>query len=163
MGAVAQTPPSQPLASMEESGMNAFWVGDRGSPEVVDLQARRAGKVAGSVAVHLDRSGRWTIVTVEGEMDLRVRQLVPDLVAGDATSVVFELRGVTFLDAGGLGLMIDTQRQALGAGGCVRLVAPSARAWRLLTLTGADRLLPVFGSVGAAVSEPVATSPGSIC
>jgi anti-sigma B factor antagonist len=139
--------------------MNAHRATDPRSPSVVDLTARRAGIVAPYVSVRLRRSGRWTIVEVEGEMNLQVPALVPDLLGINAMHVVFELRRVTFLDACGIGMMVESQRRAREAGGCVRLVAPSRRVRKLLMLTGTDRVFLVFDSLGEAVSTPVDAGP----
>ena len=141
--------------------MGAHVSSDRGSPAGVDLQSSIAD-VGGRLSVRLERAGRWTIVDVDGEMDLQARPLVRSLVGDHAKQVVFALQGVTFLDASGLGMMVDTQREAVGAGGCVRLVAPSHAVRRLLILTGSDRLFPVFDSVAEALSSPFVPGPRAI-
>lgn len=123
---------------------------------VTDLRARGAGSGIASVSVRVDRSGHWTVVEVEGEMDVQLPPLVADLVDSDASRVVFDLRGVTFMDAGGLGTLIATQRRALAVGGCVRLVAPSSSARRLLELTGCDRHFQTFDSLDQALSTGLA-------
>jgi anti-anti-sigma factor len=136
--------------------MNAHRAKDRESPSVVDLGARRAGDVA-PVSVRLRWSGPWTIVEVEGEMDLQVLALVPELLGNSATQVVFDLHGVTFMEACAIGMMVDVRRRALASGGCVRLVTPSSRARKLLTLTRTDRVFLMFDSLEEAVSTPVDT------
>jgi hypothetical protein len=75
-------------------------------PTVVDLGTRPAANAVPTVSVSRSRSGRWTIFEVEGEMDLQVVPLVADLSGLDGARVVFELHGVTFMDAGGLGAMM---------------------------------------------------------
>ncbi len=105
--------------------------------------------------MRLYRSGRWVVVEVEGEMDIQVIPLVP-LTFGDVESfVVFELGGVTFMDAGGLGVIAATCRQANEDGGCVRLAAPSRQALRLLELTGTDGAFVTFDALADAVSTPL--------
>jgi anti-sigma B factor antagonist len=72
--------------------------------------------------------------------------------------VVFELRQVTFMDGRGLDFLLSSQRDALRAGGCVRLVAPSRKVRRLLMLTGSNREFTTFASVDEAISVPVPPS-----
>ena len=110
-----------------------------------------------SVSVHL--SGAWTIVSIAGEMDLLVVPLVRELVSADARYVVFELRQVTFMDGRGLDLLLRSQRGALRAGGCVRLVTPSRQVRRFLMLTGSNREFTTFASVDKAMSVPVPEPP----
>ena len=123
---------------------------------VTDFWPRDAGGAIPSVSVRVDRSGHWTVVEVEGEMDVQFPPLVADLVDGAASRVVFDLRGVTFMDAGGLGTLMETQRSALAGGGCVRLVAPSSSARRLLELTDCDRHFQTFDSLDQALSTGLA-------
>lgn len=112
-----------------------------------------------SVSVSVSVSGAWTIVAIAGEMDLLVVPLVSELVGADARHLVFELRQVTFMDGRGLDLLLKTQRDALKAGGCVRLVAPSRKVRRLLVLTGSNREFTTFASVDEATSVPAPTPP----
>jgi anti-anti-sigma factor len=129
-----------------------------GSAAPNDLSARRRVGVDGSpVSVRVRRSRSWTILAVDGDMDLQALPIVADRVGADATRVVFELHGVTFMDARGLGTIVDIQRRALEAGGCVRLVSPSRSVRRVLTLTGCDSIFPTFDSLPPAVSTPIET------
>lgn len=112
-----------------------------------------------SVSVSVSVSGAWTIVSIAGEMDLLVVPLVSELVGADARHLVFELRQVTFMDGRGLDLLLKSQRDALKAGGCVRLVAPSRKVRRLLVLTGSNREFTTFASVDEATSVPAPTPP----
>ncbi len=63
----------------------------------------------------LRRSAEWTVVEVEGEMDVQVIPLLADLVGSDTPRVVLDLHEVTFIDAQGLGSMVDTHRRATGS------------------------------------------------
>ena len=49
-----------------------------------------------------------SLVEVEGEMDIQVVPLIPVELGNEESFVVFELRGVTFMDAGGLGAIAST-------------------------------------------------------
>lgn len=126
------------------------------SPVISFPQQRRGdGALAPCVSVRVRRSGAWTILEVEGEMDIQALPLVADLSHGRVVGVVLELHGVTFMDASGLGMMVDVQRRTRDAGGCLRLAAPSSSVRRVLVLTGCDRAFRIFDSLLRAVSTPV--------
>jgi anti-sigma B factor antagonist len=132
-----------------------------GLATVSDLQARRAGRPGRSVSVSVRShpGGCWTVVVVVGEVDVRALPLLANLVGRDASRVVFDLREVSFMDARGLGTMVEAQRRARAAGGCVRLVAPSRSVRRVMALTGCDRIFQTFGSLPEAMSAPLDTDP----
>ena len=120
-----------------------------------NVKTAGAGTARPTVSVSVHVSGAWTIVAIAGEMDLLVVPLVRGLVSADARHVAFELRQVTFMDGRGLDLLLKSQRAALRAGGCARLVAPSRQVRRLLMLTGSNREFTTFASVDEAISAPV--------
>ncbi|MEU7581432.1 STAS domain-containing protein [Streptomyces sp. NPDC041068] len=57
--------------------------------------------------------------------------------------VVADLRMVTFMDAGGLRLLVRIRRQVIRNEGSLWLVPGSARNWRLLRITSLDRAFTV--------------------
>lgn len=129
----------------------------------VDLAARRPTSPTPSVSVQRCRSGPWTIFVVDGEMDSEVIPLLPELSASEARCVVFDLCGVSFMDAAALGLIASIQQKARQAGGCVRLVAPSARVCRIMMLTGTDQAFLSFPTLDAALTAPVLGAPNLAC
>jgi anti-sigma B factor antagonist len=135
---------------------------DDSRSRVVDFQARRSPEPAPPVSVGVSRFGDWTVVDVAGELDIQAVALFADLSHGNSDHVVFQLQGVSFMDACGLGLLLECRRRAVAAGGCVRLVAPSRQAQRLLMLTGSYRACPTFESVLEAVTAPVAAVPHEV-
>ncbi len=130
-----------------------------GSPSVFDLHDRGGGQSAPAVSVRLTRSGEWAILEVSGEMDLQVVPLVSELLAAESVRVVFELNEVTFMDAGGLRALVDSQAKSILAGGCIRLAAPSSQARRLLRLTGTDTQFQTFDTLDDAVTAAVSVRP----
>jgi anti-anti-sigma factor len=125
---------------------------------MTSLRARRAGAQF-SVSVRGDPAGRWTVLEIEGEMDLQAFPLVPDLVDKNAPRMVFDLSGVSLMDAGGLRALVEAQRRARNAGGYVRLVAPSRSAGRVLRLSACDRYFLTFDTVRDAVAAPIGADP----
>ena len=126
-------------------------------PAVVDLQARRSTAPVPPVSVQLATSGPWQIIVVEGEMDIQVLPLLPDLRGTIAAQVVFDLLGVTFMDACALRALLDRQRRVTQAGGYVRLVAHSRPVPRLLMLTGTGALFRTFDTLDQALNTPIPT------
>ncbi len=87
-----------------------------------------------------------TLVEVEGEIDLSTApQLQRALLASAEGSpeVVVDLRGVTFIDSTGVGVLFRVSKQVAAAGGEVRLVCGPGAVRRVLKVSGLDRLVPV--------------------
>ncbi|GAA4719769.1 STAS domain-containing protein [Nocardioides conyzicola] len=114
---------------------------------------------APSVSVHRYWFGAWTVVRVEGEMDVQAQPLIEHLVGGDRF-IAFELDAVTFVDACGLGTLLSRQRRARAAGGLVQLIEPAAPVRRLLWLTGSAGHFPVVPA-DRAVAVLMGTGPWS--
>jgi anti-anti-sigma regulatory factor len=48
---------------------------------------------------------------------------------------------VTFLDCAGINALLSTRRRALLEDGCLRVIRPSVRAWRTISLLGLQDVL----------------------
>ena len=88
-------------------------------------------------------------------MDIQADSLVADVVSHDPPFVVFELQGVTFIDASGLRVLAESQRRAAAAAGVVRLAAPSPCVRRFLALAGSTVTFSVFDIPQMALSTPL--------
>lgn len=136
--------------------MNVFAGNDPGSAVVSLLPLLPAAPPAFSV--HLHTCGPWQIIVVDGEMDIQVPPLLPRLRGGEATHVVFDLLGVTFMDAFALGALICRQQMVTRSGGCMRLVA-SGPVLKLLTMTGTSDVFRRFNTLERALHTPLPTGP----
>lgn len=106
-----------------------------------------------------------TVLAVRGKilfdtqqpLDLAVKAALVDT----GPNVVVDLHEVTVCDSSGLQLLIDARRQAVPAGGWVRLCRPQPLVARVLEITNLSSLLPIFDSVDAAVSasDPSGSDP----
>lgn len=125
---------------------------------VIEFRAPRPAE-APSVSVHLQTSGPWKIIVIQGEMDIVVLPLLPDLRGGVDARAVFDLGGVTFMDCCALGALIRRQRRIASSGGWMRLVARAGPVLRLLQLTGTSDLFSTFDTLDRALHAPVPIGP----
>jgi anti-anti-sigma factor len=72
--------------------------------------------------------------------------------------VVFDLVGVTFMDAFAPGALIGRLYRITRSGGCMRLVV-QARPGRLLKLTGTSEVFCTFDTPDRALHAPVPIGP----
>ena len=77
---------------------------------------------------------------------------------GLASTIIADLTTTTFCDASGVRVLLRALDQATATGTELRLVVPSASVLRILALTGADRLLPIYPSLEDAL-EPGGRPP----
>jgi anti-sigma B factor antagonist len=92
------------------------------------------------IAVQTEQSGRCTIMTLTGELDLvsapRLRNAITSLSGESLDEVVVDLSGLTYIDSVGIGLLVASRRRldAEGRTFSVRNANPQVR--RLLEITG---------------------------
>ncbi|MBT2440857.1 STAS domain-containing protein [Streptomyces sp. ISL-36] len=124
-----------------------------------------------------DEQGPWTVLHVQGEVDLvtspLIRRRVHDAVAGGRHDVVLDLAGVEFCDSSGVGVLIASRRLMRSCGGRLRLVLPARGALegshvnRVLAALGVRRLFDVYADAADAVDErarplPVTSLAGQV-
>jgi anti-sigma B factor antagonist len=107
-----------------------------------------------SVTSPVSSGSLTTVVKLAGEADLNDSEALRALFAaesGDQTgTLILDLSGLLFMDSAILHLILVTARTMAGRGGTLALAAPREAVRRILSLTGADTLLPVYDSVAAA-------------
>ena len=89
-----------------------------------------------------------TVVALAGELDMsgtfllepRLDALVDG--APPPREVVFDLRGLTFVDSTGLTTLVDAHRRLTDAGVATRFVRGSDDVQRIFTVAGFDGILP---------------------
>lgn len=106
------------------------------------------------VHVRVYKAGDWSVVQIDGELDIQGVPAVPPLPPGDGALVVFDLTHLTFMDCGGLGLLAGTARTASQRGGCVRVAGASPQVRKLITITNLNRVLSIFESLEDAIAAP---------
>jgi len=85
------------------------------------------------------------VIEMCGEIDVESAPWLRDellrTVRRHGPRIALDLGGVTFLDCAGINVLLSTRRRALLEGGCLRVVRPSARAWRTISLLGLQDVL----------------------
>lgn len=118
----------------------------------------RATEPAGGagLAVRSSTEGAVTVLTVDGEVDMRTAPVLADEVgrhfdADDRGPLVFDLSGVDFFGSAGLAILANAQARATEQGTTVWVVAPSRTVSRSLEITGVDALLNVVHDLPTAL------------
>jgi anti-anti-sigma factor len=124
--------------------------GATGSPGL-GLAARKAGGI--------------TIAELTGELDIAsvpaLRDQLLSLLRPGSSRLVIDLSRVSFCDASGLAVLVNTGRRARLLGGFLRLAAVSPQVGRVLNITGLDRHLEIFPTVQAAATGAQAAKHGT--
>ena len=117
----------------------------------LDLSARTAGGI--------------TIAALTGELDIAsapaLRDQLLSLLRPSSSWLVIDLSKVSFCDASGLAVLVNTERRARLLGGFLRLAAVSPQAGRVLNITGLHRHLAIFPTVEAAATGAQAAQDGT--
>jgi anti-anti-sigma factor len=92
-----------------------------------------------------------TLVTLDGECDLNtgrhLRDVLTSEVSRGAQRLIVDLSALTFMDSTGMQVLLSTRSVLAVRGGTLVLVAPQPVVARILELTGADQIIPVYGSL----------------
>jgi anti-anti-sigma factor len=101
----------------------------------------------------------WTVLRVEGELDLvsspAVRQRVHSAVADGERRVVLDLSGLTFCDSSGINVLIASRRLLRSCNGGLRLVMPQdgAHVNRVFAALGVRTLFDIYPELDSAVDD----------
>jgi anti-sigma B factor antagonist len=92
-----------------------------------------------------ETQGDWTVLLVDGELDLYSQPMLRDRiheVATDGGRVALDLRGVSFIDSSGLGAIVGGVKHLRERGGQLAVVANgNGPLARMLALTGLDQVI----------------------
>lgn len=115
------------------------------------------GQLRTSVTVPETGTTAYTVVGLVGEVDAtnsdELRSLLDSVVRERPLLLLVDLSGLGFMDSTGLRMLLRSSRVLDEQGGVLALVAPQASVARVLQLTRADQLLPVYDSVADAVAD----------
>ena len=98
----------------------------------------------------------YTLVTLTGEADVTncdlLRELLDAEVAREPRTMVIDLGDLRFMDSSALHVILRANRTMDRHGGVLALARPGETVARMLRLTAADQLIPVYGSVAEATT-----------
>jgi anti-anti-sigma factor len=108
-------------------------------------------------------AGGITIAELTGELDIASAPALRDQLLGllrpGSSRLVIDLSGVSFCDASGLEVLVNTARRARLLGGFLRLAAVSPQVGQVLNITGLHRHLANFPTVQTAATGAQAAQP----
>jgi anti-sigma B factor antagonist len=109
--------------------------------------------------IHLESTtggGDCAVLRVTGEIDVYtaplLRERVIHLVDEGARHIIVDLRGVTFLDSTGLGVLVGSLKRLRSHEGSLRVVIDADRILRIFRITGLVSVFALHPSVEEAVS-----------
>jgi anti-sigma B factor antagonist len=98
----------------------------------------------------------YTLVALAGELDATNNQQLRDMVEAEIAALphrlILDLSELEFIDSSALKVLLHGHRALAGQGGALGLVQPRGAVARVLALTRADQLVPVFSSVEQAAA-----------
>ena len=106
-----------------------------------------------------ERKAGSLILRLYGEFDLSADERFHDelakLLSADTTTMIVDLRGLTFMDSTGLRALVTLENKASAANYDFAILYEGGTVARVLTETGLDRVLPVIDTHDA-VTPPSA-------
>jgi anti-sigma B factor antagonist len=98
----------------------------------------------------------YTLVAAAGEADITNRDDLRSVLDAEVTerpvTLILDLSGLRFMDSSALHVILQANRALDRQGGVMALVAPQEAVAKMLRLTTADRLIPVFPTVAEAAA-----------
>ena len=109
-----------------------------------------------SVATVESDSEPYTLIELTGEADVTnsdaLRDLLDAEVAKQPRTLIIDLSGLRFMDSSALHVLLRANRTMDRQGGVLALASPREAVAKMLRLTAADQLIPVYASVGEATA-----------
>jgi len=92
-----------------------------------------------------------TLVAVTGECDLhtgrQLRDVLTSEVSRGAGRLILDISGLSFMDSTGMQVLLSARNVLSVRGGTLALVSPQPVVARILELTGADQVIPVYDTL----------------
>ena len=115
------------------------------------------GLLRASVTIPESTGAGYTVVELAGEVDAtnsdELYDVLESVVLQRPRLLVVDLSALTFMDSTGLRMLLRSSRELDQQGGVLALASPQVSVARVLQLTRADQLIPVYGTVADAIAE----------
>jgi anti-sigma B factor antagonist len=109
-----------------------------------------------SVATLESNGEPYTLVELTGEADVTncdaLREVLETEVAKQPRTLIIDLGGLRFMDSSALHVMLRANRAMDRQGGVLALASPREPVAKMLRLTAADQLIPVYPTVSEATA-----------
>ncbi|RSN59805.1 anti-sigma B factor antagonist [Streptomyces sp. WAC 04229] len=103
------------------------------------------------IEINYSDVGGWAVVEIRGEVDVytvpTIKQHMIERLADGLRRFVIDLRGVTFIDSMGLGVLVGALKRVQAVRGELKLVITDAHTKQLFALTGLRHVFPIYDSV----------------
>ena len=115
------------------------------------------GLLRASVTVPESTGAAYAVVVLSGEVDAtnseELYNVLESVVLQRPRLLIVDLSALSFMDSTGLRMMLRSSRELDQHGGVLSLAAPQLSVARVLQLTRADQLIPVYESVADAIAD----------
>jgi anti-sigma B factor antagonist len=101
--------------------------------------------------------GDWTVIDVEGEVDVftapKLREAIIGLLGDGKERLIVNLENVAFMDSTGLGVLVGGLKRVKERNGDLAIAGAQGTVLRVLNVTGLNAVFPMKESVEAAASS----------
>jgi anti-anti-sigma factor len=115
------------------------------------------GLLRASVSAPESPGATYTVVVLAGEVDAtnsdELYGVLESVVNQQPRLLIVDMSELSFMDSTGLRMLLRSTRALDAHGGVLALAAPQVAVARVLQLTRADQLIPVYGSVADAIAD----------
>src|ERR1700759_596449 len=115
------------------------------------------GLLRASVSAPEAAGAPYSVVVLAGEVDAtnsdELYGVLESVVTQQPRLLIVDMSELSFMDSTGLRMLLRSTRALDQQGGVLALAAPQIAVARVLQLTRADQLIPVYDSVAAAIAD----------
>ena len=115
------------------------------------------GLLRASVSAPESSGATYTVVVLAGEVDAtnsdEMYGVLESVVTQHPRLLIVDISELSFMDSTGLRMLLRSSRTLDQQGGVLALAAPQTAVARVLQLTRADQLIPVYQSVADAIAD----------
>ena len=90
------------------------------------------------------------VIRAESELDLstvpEMRPVVTEVTERQPRAVVFDFRGISYMDSSGLGILVSAKKRLGADQGEVVLITEQPAVLKALSLSGLDQIIRIFSS-----------------
>ena len=108
--------------------------------------------------MHFEKRGKTLYITLEGEIDhhsaVGLREKIDAAFEPtDCLKIIFDFKGVTFMDSSGIGMIIGRYKNANKRGGTVAIAGMSQEVGRIFQISGLAKIITSYASVEDAEND----------